>query len=65
MSNISEELVEKAANALHYEACGDDACDHIINEFEPDARAVLEAVADDLRADAWDEGFAAARRARS
>ena len=56
MSNISEELVEKAAKALHEEVCGDDTCDHISNEFEPDARAVLEAVADDLRAEAWDAG---------
>jgi len=62
-------LVEKAAAALHVHVCGDDL-DEFKNPcnwteesetcYDVDlsgvARAVLDAVADDLRAEAWDEG---------
>lgn len=52
MSDYDEALVEKAAEALAH-AYGDEA--HVA-EYHDEARAVLDAVAPTIRADAWDEG---------
>lgn len=53
MSDYPDSLIEKAADAI-------DAAAHrqiplVIREAM--ARAVLDAVADELRADAWDQGY--------
>lgn len=68
MSTIPDHLIDKAARAVQQErAYRAAAAFGVPDDAHTDcaamiARAVLEAVADDLRADAWSDGYAVGQR---